>query len=85
MSHMGALRSPVVSRATLTEKGAEAAFQGLPAGVVSIIIKPRISLKDFLLDGYNDLISSVRAVAIVKVSNIKLHIINAQKVNPSFK
>ncbi|QYK03553.1 protein-glutamate methylesterase/protein-glutamine glutaminase [Shewanella zhangzhouensis] len=69
--------TPVVICSTLTEKGAETTLQALQAGAVNIITKPRVGLKDFLLDGCNDVVSAVKAASTAKLSNI-----NASKNGP---
>jgi len=55
--------TPVVICSTLTEKGAETTMQALAAGAASIIAKPKSSLKRFLEDSAEELISAVRAAA----------------------
>nr|WP_317629906.1 chemotaxis response regulator protein-glutamate methylesterase [Shewanella sp. SM20] len=77
--------TPVVICSTLTEKGAETTFQALQAGAVSIITKPKVGLKDFLLDSCNDVVSAVKAAATAKISNIKSSRINTPKIKPSLK
>jgi len=55
--------TPVVICSTLTEKGAETTLQALSAGAVGIVSKPRLGLKQFLVDSSDELISQVRAAA----------------------
>jgi len=55
--------TPVVICSTLTEKGAEITLQALAAGAVSVVAKPKSGLKEYLLDGSNDLVHAVRAAA----------------------
>ena len=56
--------TPVVICSTLTEKGAQATMQALAAGATSIITKPKMGVKRYLLeDASNDLIEAVKAAA----------------------
>ncbi len=55
--------TPVVICSTLTEKGAQTTMQALAAGAVSIVTKPRLGLKQFLVDAASELVSAVRAAA----------------------
>jgi two-component system chemotaxis response regulator CheB len=54
---------PVVICSSLAEKGAQATFDALQAGAVSIITKPKLGLKSFLEDSANDIVQAVRAAA----------------------
>ena len=62
--------TPVVICSTLTVKGAETTMQALAAGAVSIITKPRIGIKDFLLDSSADLIHAVKEAASANLKNL---------------
>lgn len=62
--------TPVVICSSLTDKGAETTLQALAAGAVEIITKPKIGLKNFLLDSSAELIAAVRAAAHVNVRNL---------------
>lgn len=77
--------TPVVICSTLTEKGAETTMQALSAGAVSIITKPKMGLRDFLVDSSNDVVSAVREAARARISNIKpqFHTPNTQTVAAS--
>lgn len=55
--------TPVVICSTLTEKGAQTTMQALAAGAVSIVTKPRLGLKQFLVDASSELVGAVRAAA----------------------
>jgi len=55
--------TPVVVCSSLAESGAQATFDALAAGAVSIITKPKAGLKSFLEDSANDIVSAVRAAA----------------------
>ncbi len=59
--------TPVVICSTLTEKGAETTMQALAAGAVDIVTKPRMGLRQFLLDSGNDVVHAVRAAAKARV------------------
>ncbi len=62
--------TPVVICSSLTEKGAETTMQALAAGAVEIITKPKIGLKDFLLESSDDLVRAIRAAALANVKNL---------------
>jgi len=55
--------TPTVICSSLAEKGAQATFEALAAGAVSIITKPKIGLKSFLEDASNDIVQAVRSAA----------------------
>jgi two-component system chemotaxis response regulator CheB len=55
--------TPVVMCSTLTEKGCETTMQALAAGAVGFVTKPKIGLRDFLVDKGNGLSEAVRAAA----------------------
>jgi len=55
--------TPVVVCSSLAEKGAQASFEALSAGAVSIITKPKLGLKSFLEDSSNDIVQAVRSAA----------------------
>ncbi|MDO9598966.1 MAG: chemotaxis response regulator protein-glutamate methylesterase [Azoarcus sp.] len=55
--------TPVVVCSSLAETGAQATFEAMAAGAVSIITKPKIGLKSFLEDAANDIVQAVRAAA----------------------
>ncbi|MBP8214494.1 MAG: chemotaxis response regulator protein-glutamate methylesterase [Propionivibrio sp.] len=55
--------TPVVVCSSLAEKGAQATFEALSAGAISIITKPKIGLKSFLEDSSNDIVQAVRSAA----------------------
>lgn len=62
--------TPVVICSTLTQRGAETTMQALSAGAVSIITKPKIGIKDFLLDSSADLVHAVKEAAVANVENL---------------
>ncbi len=55
--------TPVIICSSLAEKGAQATFDAMAAGAVSIITKPKAGLKAFLEDASNDIAQAVRAAA----------------------
>jgi two-component system chemotaxis response regulator CheB len=63
--------TPVVICSTLTVKGAQATIQALAAGATSIITKPKVGVKQFLLeDASNDLVEAVKAAAHANVRRL---------------
>ena len=55
--------TPVVVCSSLAEAGAQATFEALAAGAISIITKPKFGLKSFLEDASNDIVQAVRSAA----------------------
>jgi two-component system chemotaxis response regulator CheB len=55
--------TPVVICSTLAEAGAQTSLAALAAGAVAIITKPKIGLKQFLVDASDDLVTAVKAAA----------------------
>src|ERR1035437_675158 len=55
--------TPVVICSSLAEEGAQATFEALSAGAISIITKPKLGLKSFLEDASNDIVQAVRSAA----------------------
>ena len=62
--------TPVVICSTLTTRGAETTMQALAAGAFTIVTKPKIGIKDFLLDSSSDLIEAVKAAARANAKNL---------------
>ena len=62
--------TPVVICSTLTEKGARTTMDALAAGAVSVVAKPRLGLKQFLLESADELVSTVRAAARANASRL---------------
>lgn len=62
--------TPVVICSTLAESGAKTSVEALSAGAVAIITKPKIGLKQFLLDGSNDLVATVKMAARAHVKRV---------------
>jgi two-component system chemotaxis response regulator CheB len=63
--------TPVVICSTLTEKGALVSMAALAAGAVAIITKPKLGLKQFLVDASNDMVSVVKAAALARVNKLQ--------------
>jgi two-component system chemotaxis response regulator CheB len=63
--------TPVVICSTLTEKGAETSMQALAAGAVEIVTKPKVGLKDFLIDDYAQIINAIKAAALADMRHMK--------------
>ena len=62
--------TPVVICSTLTTRGAETTMQALAAGAFTIVTKPKVGIKDFLLDSSSDLIEAVKAAARANAKNL---------------
>ena len=62
--------TPVVICSTLTTRGAETTMQALAAGAFTIVAKPKIGIKDFLLDASTELIGAVKAAARANIKNL---------------
>ena len=65
--------TPVVICSTLTEKGSETALQALSAGAVCVVSKPKMGLKQFLIDSSDDLVSAVKVAARAKDAGLGLN------------
>jgi two-component system chemotaxis response regulator CheB len=63
--------TPVVICSTLTEKGALVSMAALAAGAVAIITKPKLGLKQFLVDASNDMVPVVKAAALARVKKLQ--------------
>ncbi len=64
--------TPVVICSTLTEKGAQTSMAALSAGAVAIITKPKIGLKQFLIDASDNLVLAVKAAAKANVKKLQV-------------
>lgn len=62
--------TPVVMCSALTTRGAAASMQALACGAVSVIGKPRIGVRQYLLDAAADLMQAVRAAATARVDRL---------------
>ena len=67
---MGERPTPVVICSTLTDKGARTTMEALAAGAVAVVAKPKLGLKQFLLDSGDELVSTVRAAARANVRRL---------------
>ncbi|MDO9316674.1 MAG: chemotaxis response regulator protein-glutamate methylesterase [Gammaproteobacteria bacterium] len=74
--------TPVVICSTLTEKGAETTMQALAAGAIGFVTKPKLGLKQFLIDGSVDLVAQVRAAAQAKVRSPRVLQAPASQAQP---
>jgi two-component system, chemotaxis family, protein-glutamate methylesterase/glutaminase len=63
--------TPVVICSTLTVAGAETTMQALAAGAVTIVTKPRIGVRNFLLDASADLVEAVKIAARANLRNLR--------------
>ena len=59
--------TPVIICSSLVETGAQATFDAMAAGAVTVITKPKAGLKSFLQDASNDIAQAVRAAARVNL------------------
>ncbi|MBV8035887.1 chemotaxis response regulator protein-glutamate methylesterase [Roseateles sp.] len=62
--------TPVVICSTLTEQGARTTIEAMAAGAVAIVTKPRIGLKEFLLQSGDELVAAVRAASRANVRQL---------------
>lgn len=63
--------TPVVICSSLTVKGAETTMQALAAGAVAIVAKPKVGVKNFLLDASADLLEAVKVAGRANVRNLR--------------
>ncbi|MGH6648396.1 protein-glutamate methylesterase/protein-glutamine glutaminase [Aquabacterium sp.] len=64
--------TPVVICSTLTEKGAKTTMEALAAGAVTIITKPKLGLKQFIVDTSDDLVNAVKAASKANVRRLAM-------------
>lgn len=64
--------TPVVICSTLAESGAKTSVEALAAGAVAIVTKPKIGLKQFLVDASDDLVSAVKAASRANVRKLQV-------------
>jgi len=62
--------TPVVVCSTLTGRGAATTMQALAAGAVSVVAKPKVGARAWLLDSSADLIQAVKAAARANMRNV---------------
>ncbi|HEX8012109.1 MAG TPA: chemotaxis response regulator protein-glutamate methylesterase [Casimicrobiaceae bacterium] len=63
--------TPVVICSSLTVRGAGATMQALAAGAVAIVAKPKIAVRNFLLDASAQLLEAVKAAAQANARNLR--------------
>jgi two-component system, chemotaxis family, protein-glutamate methylesterase/glutaminase len=63
--------TPVVICSSLTVKGAAATMQALAAGAVAIVAKPKVGIRNFLLDASADLVEAVKTAALANARNLR--------------
>jgi two-component system chemotaxis response regulator CheB len=63
--------TPVVVCSTLTTRGAATTLQALAAGAVTVVGKPRLGARNYLLDASNELIHAVKAASKANVRNLR--------------
>lgn len=63
--------TPVVICSTLTEKGAQITLDALAAGAVSVVTKPRVGLKDFLVEQTTELAQTIKTAARANTSSLR--------------
>jgi two-component system chemotaxis response regulator CheB len=61
--------TPVVICSTLTEAGAPTSIEALAAGAVTIITKPKLGLKQFLMESAQELVAAIRVAARANVKD----------------
>lgn len=60
--------TPVVICSSLTERGAETTVQALSAGAVDVITKPKMGVKNFLLESADIFLNTIRCAASARVN-----------------
>ena len=68
---MASRPTPVIICSTLTEAGAEITMQALAAGAFAIINKPKVGLRDYILDSSDDLLSVIRDAAGARMDRMR--------------
>ena len=63
--------TPVVVCSTLTTRGAATTLQALAAGAVTVVGKPKLGARDYLLDASGELIHAVKAASHANVRNLR--------------
>jgi len=65
--------TPVVICSSLTEKGAETTMDALAAGAITVVAKPSIGVRRFLMeDAASELVQAVKAAASAKIKHVKI-------------
>jgi len=60
--------TPVIICSTLTDKGSDVAMQAMSAGAVDIITKPKVNLRNYLLEAKTSFIDVIKAAAKAKLN-----------------
>ncbi len=63
--------TPVVVCSTSTEKDTETTLQAISAGAIGVVAKPKIGLKDFVVNVDGDLLIAVKSAALVDMQQMK--------------
>ncbi len=74
---------PVIICSTLTEKGAQLTLDALAAGAFSVLTKPRVGLKDFLVESTAEFGQTIRAAARANTSHLAQSARTARPARPS--
>jgi len=62
--------TPVIICSTLTDAGTTTAMQAMAAGAVNIVTKPKIGLKQFLLEAGDELVAAIRSATHANVRRL---------------
>ncbi len=62
---------PTILCSTLVENGSDTALEGLDAGAVELIVKPRLDTKQFLLESQVRIWDAIRAAASVRLGRLE--------------
>jgi two-component system chemotaxis response regulator CheB len=73
----------VVMCSTLTAAGATTTMQALAEGAVSFVTKPKLGLRDFLLDSSNGLVAAVRVAAQANVRPLQRRTVETTTTRPT--
>ena len=63
--------TPVVVCSTLTTRGAATTLQALAAGAVTVVGKPKLGARSYLMDASNELIHAVKAASHANMRNLR--------------
>jgi len=64
--------TPVIICSTLTQEGASTCVEALNAGAVEIITKPKVGLKDFLVEERQRLIQAIQSAAGARLNRLRM-------------
>jgi two-component system, chemotaxis family, protein-glutamate methylesterase/glutaminase len=67
---------------TLTTRGAATTLEALSAGAVTVVGKPRIGVRDYLLDAASGLLHAVKAAARANVRNLQPNAVSSGPAEP---